>query len=872
MTQTLPALTEEELTRCPAPADPGFGALTTEQGPLPLKALAVKARLDGLLMHLELRQRFVNTHTKPLEATYIFPLPDRAAVTRFRLEVAGRVIEGAVKERGAARQEYDQALQAGQRAAITEEERPGVFTLRVGNLPPGESATVHLTLCGPLPCSDGEVTFRFPLVVAPRYIPGTPLPGPAVGAGSAEDTDLVPDASRIAPPVLLAGYPNPVRLALEVQVPHSAGYLTDFRSSLHTIQEQETGAGRRFVLQLGERLDRDFILRYRIADKHIRTMLALQPDEGRQEGTFLLTLVPPRQAVAGNAPRDIVFVLDRSGSMDGWKMVAARRALARMVETLMEQDRLAVLAFSSGVSTPGELGGKLRPASDRNCFLAAEFLAGLTAQGGTEMRQPLEQAVAELTEDLPGWQPGQRQRILVLVTDGQVGNEDDILRHLTARAKGIRIFTLGIDQAVNAAFLRRLSDLGGGSCALVESEGRLDEVMDQIHRHIATPLLTGLALHADGLDLVSDSLVPARLPDLFAGAPLMILGRYHGPQRGALMVRGRDGAGQPWSMHVDAQEGVPALAPVWARGRLRELEDRYLTSSDRERLEKEIVDLSLRFGVLCRFTAYVAVDREETVNPGGRVHSMIQPVEQPAGWGRDQRAQYELSRNMQMARAVGHSQTAMEAVQRIEQTAELMGPRAAKKTMLAKQVLQELNADGRVSKKTQLAVEDAARDAEPPLACAPPSVRQEERLRALAEPQATPHLWQRLLDFLGLGAEKDKAGPGLDRPAQIRQLRELTERMRGTDVADRLSVLGDILARKQELFGDLFAAGAPNPALELVGHKLLELKGVLGAPHDDAVAIAGIWDGLLAALSDLLLSLETADAGTTGSRRGGFWK
>src|SRR5262249_33655086 len=253
----------------------GFGALTTERGCLPLKALDVQARLDGLIARVTLTQTFVNVHAEALEATYIFPLPDRAAVTRFRLEAAGRVIEGELKERGAARREYDQAIQAGQRAAITEEERPGVFTMRVGNLPPGEEATVRLTLTGPLPYSEGEATFRFPLVVAPRYVPGVPLPGPSVGDGVVPDTDAVPDASRISPPVLLPGFPNPVRLGLSVEVPTSSLKPSDFHSSLHTIVESEDNDTRLFRLQPGERLDRDFILRFRIAEERIVTSLSL---------------------------------------------------------------------------------------------------------------------------------------------------------------------------------------------------------------------------------------------------------------------------------------------------------------------------------------------------------------------------------------------------------------------------------------------------------------------------------------------------------------------------------------------------------------------------------------------------------------------
>src|SRR5262249_20342826 len=214
-------------------------ALPTPRGRLPLKALEVHARIDGLLADVTVEQTFVNVLGEPLEATYIFPLPDRAAVTQFEMRAGGRVIEGVLKERGAARRDYDQAIEHGYRAAITEEERPGVFTMRVGNLMPGDVATVRLTLAGPLIYDMGEVTFRFPLVVAPRYIPGFPLDGPSVGDGVAADTDAVPDASRITPPVLLPGVPNPVRLSLSVELLPSALAVADLRSSLHAIQERD---------------------------------------------------------------------------------------------------------------------------------------------------------------------------------------------------------------------------------------------------------------------------------------------------------------------------------------------------------------------------------------------------------------------------------------------------------------------------------------------------------------------------------------------------------------------------------------------------------------------------------------------------------
>jgi Ca-activated chloride channel family protein len=627
-------MTDDEVTRArPAGEEAGFGSLATAQGHLPLKAMHIDGQIEGLLAHVTLCQTFVNTLDEALEATYIFPLPDRMAVSRFQMEVAGREIEGVLRERGAARREYAQALRTRHRAAITEEDRPGVFTIRVGNLPPGEEATVRLSLVGPLAYSDGEATFRFPLVVAPRYIPGRPLPGPTVGDGVSVDTDAVPDASRITPPVLLPGYPNPVRLSLALDV-HPAGLpLGEFRCSLHAVLEGEDGDGvRRILLQPGERLNRDFILRFRVGDGAVRTALALRPDANgsTREGTFALTIIPPNEQRPSGQPRDVVFVLDRSGSMSGWKMVAARRALARMVDTLTDQDRFTVLAFDDRIETPPEFGGaRLTPAQDRNRFRAVEFLARVDARSGTEMAQPLDLAVHMLSGGDP-----QRERILVLVTDGQVGNEDQILRSLGERVRNIRIFALGIDQAVNAAFLRRLADLGKGACELVESEDRLDEVMAQIHRRLGSPVLTGLRLEPSGFEVAGDTLVPGRMPDLLAGAPLCVWGRYHGAPEGTLVLQAQDATGRPWSVRVPTRVSrTPAITTAWARGHVRELEDRFvITRENRDQLEKRILETSLRYGVLCRFTAFVAVDRAEVVNESGRVHRVTQAVEAPAGW------------------------------------------------------------------------------------------------------------------------------------------------------------------------------------------------------------------------------------------------
>ncbi|MDP9861738.1 MULTISPECIES: VIT domain-containing protein [Streptosporangium] len=602
---------------CEPVPDAGLGTLVTERGNLPLESVDVTAAVSGLIAGVEVVQGFRNPHDVALEATYVFPLPDRAAVTAFRMEADGRVIEGTLKERGQARADYDQAVAEGRRAAIAEEDRPDVFTIRVGNIVPGERVTVHLTLNQPLPYEDGAATFRFPLVVAPRYIPGTPLDGGQAGDGWAPDTDAVPDASRITPPVLLPGFPNPVRLSLAVSVDPAGLELRELRSSLHVVQEE----GSTVRLQPGERLDRDFILRLSF---DASTSLALVPDDGEGDadgdGTFSLTVVPdPAPATA--AAKDVVLVLDRSGSMTGWKMVAARRAAARIVDTLTRGDRFAVLSFDTVVERPEGLGEGLSEASDRNRYRAVEHLARLEARGGTEMLAPLEQAVALLAGS-------DGDRVLVLVTDGQVGNEDQILERVGARLAGVRVHTVGIDRAVNAGFLGRLAGLGSGRCELVESEDRLDEAMEHIHRRIGAPLVTDLSLKADGLDLVPGTV--SHLGSIYPGVPLTVLGRYRHPRDGALTVHGVDGAVQPWERRVaGVRTDSPATRAIWARARLRALEDRYAAGD--HSLEGEIVEISLEYGVLCRFTAFVAVD-SKVVAEGGPGHRVIQPVELPSGW------------------------------------------------------------------------------------------------------------------------------------------------------------------------------------------------------------------------------------------------
>ena len=620
-------ISETELT--------GFGAVETgSHGCLPLVAMDVRVHVSGLWSRTRIEQTFRNTIGEPIEATYIFPLPDRAAVHSCVLFVGERRLDAELKERAAARSAYDQGIASGHRTAIAEEDRSGVFSLRAGNIPPGETVKVEFEMVGPLEVDGGEATVRFPLVVAPRYVPGVLLDGVSVGRGIAPDTDQVPDASRITPPVLLPGFPNPVALSLEVEIdpaglePSPGAWHDRLVCSLHSAVT-ESGPPWSVRLQPGERLDRDFLLRFPVTGPEMSGSLQVAPATSSQSGTLAVTLTPD-QVESGSAletpARDVIVLIDRSGSMGGWKMVAARRAAGRLIDSLGDDDRFGVMAFDhvTEIDTDG-----LQPATDRNRFRAVGWLSNLEARGGTEMDQPLAQAAGWLSRS------GDRDPIIVLVTDGQVAGEDMLLRQL-AEASGDRmprVFAVGIDQAVNAGFLRRLTDLGGGVCELVESEDRLDEVMDRIARRLQPPRLTDLTIESDNLTWEPSSLVPSRLPDVFAGRPVTILARHassQGPVR--VRVRGRRPDGSNWSTElVGTSSDAVTLSSAWGRHRVRELEDRVAAGSvdDVEELQKEIVRVSLESGVLSRYTAFVVVDEAETIDSQAPPVEIIQPVEMP---------------------------------------------------------------------------------------------------------------------------------------------------------------------------------------------------------------------------------------------------
>jgi Ca-activated chloride channel homolog len=620
----------------PEGAERRLGSLLASRGmeriSLPLASVDIGARVVDRIAQVTVKQVFANNLSENLEAVYIFPLAPASAIFSFNMKVGDRVVKGVVQERAEARQAYQQALADGKRAALLEQERDDVFTVQVGNLPPGEEVTIEISYSERLPFfENGESELRLPLVVAPRYIPGTPLARESVGDGNCVDTDLVADASRITPPRLARGVDPQTALKLKVEIlPEASASLFDLFCTQHaTRTDLEQGGINVTLARVDEKLNRDFVLRWRSTSDRVKTSLITYKDaSGETYG--LLSIMPPRREGYLGAPRDIVFVLDRSGSMQGIKMTSAVRACSILLNTLGPNDRFAIAAFDNVV--------EWMPAQDRAGFVSADsagiengekYLHTITARGGTEMDRALRSSFDALNNR--SHRDG-RLPSLVILTDGEVGNESQILQRIQKEIGDARLFAVGIDTAVNSGLLKRLASLGGGTAAFVEPGIQLEEALTSIAREIGAPLVTDLQVENLDLSLDRASFSPSRVPDVFAGRASVCFFKLSG--KGRLTVRGKLAGGKVFEEKVKAQNvEMPSIAQLWAKAHIVDLEDQYrVNQGNRNKLKREIIDLAVKHSLLTKFTAFVVVDEAEIVNQSGESRRVVQPVEMPESW------------------------------------------------------------------------------------------------------------------------------------------------------------------------------------------------------------------------------------------------
>lgn len=613
---------------------------------LPLASVDISANVVDRIASVTVVQKFVNQLKEPIEAVYVFPLAGSSSVSKFQMQVGERTIEGVVKERAAARQEYQAAIEEGKRAAILEQERDDVFTAQVGNIMPGEEITVTIVYSERLTYfASGHTEIRLPLVVAPRYVAGVPLSRESVGDGVELDTDKVSDASRITPPRLAPGFDPKVSLTLSVNIELADDdQVADMVCSQHATKSGFGKTGIKVgLVNDDEPLDRDFVLSWKLAGRDLSSVglisdkPKLMKDVAFQYG--MVSINPPalEQGASKVVARDVVFLLDRSGSMNGLKMTSAARSLIILLNTLRPDDRFAICAFDNSFEWLESSVGqhKFFPASLKAIERGIDYLRSIDARGGTEMQGALEacfDAIDHAPKIEQAKSKAKRQEIVVVITDGEVADESHILKTIQGRIKTTRVFTVGVDTAVNDGFLKRLATLGGGTCTLVPPGDALEKALINVAREIGVPLVTDLQI----VDPEKLTCAPVKTIDLFEGRPVSIYFQCT-PDKlpTSVEVVGRLANGGKYKERITLTATDNAALPqLYAKARISELEDlmRDAGSKDGRIYEREIVELSVGHSLLTRFTAFLAIDHSEIANESGDLRKIVQPVETPAQW------------------------------------------------------------------------------------------------------------------------------------------------------------------------------------------------------------------------------------------------
>jgi len=595
--------------------------------PAPLVKTDVHMDVNGTIARVTVSQRFENPSDDWVEGVYAFPLPETAAVDRLRLQIGERFIEGRITELEEARQLYERAKAEGRKASLIEEQRPNLFTNEVANIGPRETVLVQIEYQQTVRYDQGTFQLRFPLVVAPRYIPGGRLVAQA--GGPAVVSDPVPDADRITPPVLhpSLGKVNPVTLAVDLDAGTTLAWV---KSPSHDIAVTPGADGRQTVTFADGATfaDQDFVLEWQPATGD-QPATGLFRETIGDDGYVLVTVMPPVKpaATTRRLPRDVVFVIDTSGSMSGPSIRQARQALHLALDRLAPEDRFNIVRFSD---TASRLFAGPEPATKAALDRAHGFVDTLEADGGTEMLPALKLALAA---------PAAENRLgqIVFLTDGAVGNEAELFAFLKARLGATRLFTVGIGSAPNSYFMTKSAEYGHGTYTFI---GRVDEVAEKmtgLFQKIEEPVVTDIALKVGGVGAVEAW--PRVLPDLYRGEPVVVALRVPGGadlSRGTVELTGLH-AGQRWSVALKLADARPAkgVGALWARSKIGALSDGLYEGVDRETVKRAVVEVALAHHLVSAFTSLVAVDVTPSRPAGSDLSTREVPLNLPAGWNFD---------------------------------------------------------------------------------------------------------------------------------------------------------------------------------------------------------------------------------------------
>lgn len=623
------SLPSSALTR-PGDAKSGALLLKREDGYSEAIRLGVDVDLtvSGPTIRARVTQLFRNPTQDWVEAVYVYPLPPGGAVDTLKMVVGDRVVVGEIKERQQARIIYEQAKANGQKAALTEQERPNIFTNSVANIGPGETVLVQIEYQEPVHLTGNTFSVRVPMVVAPRYNPAPVVQSvefkPNGGWGVAAN-DPVPDRDRITPPVLDPAENAPVNpTAITVRL--QAGFpLGEVKSHHHQVRIEKADDSSQ-VIRLAEGVvpaDRDFELSWTPAAEKAPSIGLFREHVG--DADYLLAYVTPPSvdnATQKPTPREVIFVIDNSGSMGGTSIVQARASLLYALGRLQPGDRFNVIRFDHTMTV---LFPSPVPADAGQIARATSFVSALQAEGGTEMLPAMRAALSDGNREDTSY-----VRQVVFLTDGAIGNEEQMFETISALRGRSRIFMVGIGSAPNTFLMTRAAELGRGAFTHIGSTDQVEERMRGLFAKLENPAVTGLS--AKFSEAKAD-MTPAVLPDIYRGEPLVLATKLD-KLAGSVEIRGRIGD-RPWSVTLplaNAAEGK-GLSKLWAYRKIADAEvARTMRQSTPEQADKAVLTLALEHQLVTRLTSLVAVDKTPSRPDGETLKLAELPLNLPAGW------------------------------------------------------------------------------------------------------------------------------------------------------------------------------------------------------------------------------------------------
>jgi Ca-activated chloride channel family protein len=592
-------------------------------GQCPLKHTDVKTEISGFLARTVVTQQFENPFADKIEAVYTFPLPAAAAVDDMTIVVGDRTVKGKIMRREEAQAIYDVARSRGQVAALLNQQRANVFTQAVANILPGQRINVTISYVETLQYDEGSYEWSFPMVVSQRYLPAGDSPARPPAAGEAPPSEGLADAAQISPPVMPEGQRAGHDISLEVII--DAGVpLVSFQSRTHEIEALQPNAEKALVRLKDQATipNKDFVLRYTVAGDQIADALLLH--RNGEEGFFTFILQPPQRVTAPDVtPKELVFVLDTSGSMGGFPIEKAKEMMMLALDGLYPQDTFNVITFAGETHI---LFPQPVPATPGNLRKAKKLLADTEGNGGTEMMKAIRAAL----------DPSDAQdhvRITCFLTDGQVGNDMEIISEVRKHPRA-RVFAMGFGSAPNRFLLDKITQNGRGEAEYV-ADGDTSGVAKRFHERVRNPLLTDVSIEWIGLSVTD--VYPKRIPDLFSAKPVIISGKYTVGGKGMIRLKGMM-SGREFVREIpvelpERETEHDVLATLWARRKIDDLMGQDLNAAQANQisddLKTEIVKLGLAYRLMTQFTSFVAVE-DATVTDGIEPRRVDVPVEAPA--------------------------------------------------------------------------------------------------------------------------------------------------------------------------------------------------------------------------------------------------